>query len=72
MITYGDFSEGDPVCVVEQYTDRREPDGAVRQITGNGQIVSEDGRRFKKEESTFVRLFVRENRQGGVREFSPG
>lgn len=46
MITYGDFSEGDPVWVVEQYADKREPDGVVRQITGSGQIVLEDGRRF--------------------------
>ena len=46
MIYYGDFSEGDPVWVVDQYSDKREPDGVVRQITGSGQIVLQDGRRF--------------------------
>lgn len=46
MITYGDFSEGDPVWVVDQYSDKREPDGVVRKIRGSGQIVLADWRRF--------------------------
>ena len=46
MLTYSDFSEGDPVWVVHKYSHQRGPDGVVKRITDSGQIVLEDGRRF--------------------------
>jgi hypothetical protein len=55
MITYRDFSEGDPVWVVRRYFDQREPDGVVKRITASGQIVLEDGRRFTPRAQGFAK-----------------
>ena len=46
MITDSDFSEGDPVWVVDEFSHQRGPDGVVTRITDSGHIVLADGRRF--------------------------
>jgi hypothetical protein len=68
VITYRDFSAGDPVWVVQKYSDHREPDGVVNRITGSGQIVLEEGRRFTprgegyaKDRCTYLFLAGRHN-----------